>query len=160
LCLVTSFGRIQFASAYGLVRASQIRHSKAIGFSAKVHAASVLRRLGGAPIKLFGLLRSIRAWRCPCLQTGCTIEFWGKNIVKGEPYCTEKFLYRLQSDCGGRPCRQRSGTHYSITPLGRSIYAAWRFMSETKLLRVRFALHILIAQLNHRIKCERRLGQL
>jgi hypothetical protein len=46
LFAVTSFGRTQFASAYGLIlRASQIRQSKSIGFGAKVHAASVQKRL-------------------------------------------------------------------------------------------------------------------
>lgn len=81
LCaLVTSFDRIQFAFVYGLVFvASQISHSKVIGFSAKVHAASVQRRLGGAPIWLFGLLISIGAWRCAVYVRDAQLGFEGKT---------------------------------------------------------------------------------
>jgi hypothetical protein len=81
LCaFVTSFDRIQFASAYGLVSvASQISHSKVIGFSAKVHAASVQRRLGGAPIGLFGLLIPIGAWRCAVHVRDAQLGFEGKT---------------------------------------------------------------------------------
>ena len=90
LFAVTSFGRTQFTSTYGLIlRASQIRHSKSIGFAAKVHAASVQRRLdSSASIKLFifGLLISIESMTlcspCPCIQTGCTVEFEERRLCR------------------------------------------------------------------------------
>jgi hypothetical protein len=153
LFAVTSFGRTQFASAYGLIlRAS---HSKSIGFGAKVHAASVQRRLdtSSASIRLFisGLLISTESMTlcspCPCIQTGCPVEFeerrlcWA-NLVVPRNSCTD-----FGATVGRQPRRHRSHTHpfHHDGALGRFVYAAWWYVSEMKPLRIRFALRLLIA---------------
>ena len=150
---VTSISRTQFTSACGLIlRASQIRHSKSIGFAAEVHAASVQRCLDSASIRLFtfGLLTSIESMTlcspCPCIQTGCTVEFEERKSCRANLVVPRNSCIGFGATVRRRPCRHRSHTHpfHRDGALGKFVYAAWWFMSETKPLRFRFALHTLI----------------
>jgi len=151
----TSFGRTQFTSAYGLIlRSSRIRHSKSIGFTAKVHAAGVQRRLDSALISLFifGLLLSIESMTlcspCPCIQTGCTVEFEERRSCRTSLVVPRISCTGFGATVGRRSRRYRSHTRHPFhrdRDLGGFVYAAWWFVSETIPLRLRFALHTLIA---------------